>query len=153
MAESMIMELVEDDSVGRVTTSARVENLKDLYDAERKMMPDQEVRRIDIVQALVDTGATTLALPTRMIELLGLKKVRERSTITSMGPARVSMYEAVRLTIMDRDCIVEVMEVPDSTPPLIGQIPLEMLDLVVNPAARTLTGNPEHGGEHVLELL
>ena len=153
MAESLILELVEDDSVGRVTTSARVENLRDLYDAERKMIDDRNVRRVEVVQALVDTGARTLALPTRMIQQLGLKKVRERTTITTSGLAPVSMYEAVRLTIMDRDCIVEVMEVSDATPALIGQIPLEILDLVVNPAARTLTGNPEHGGEHVLELL
>jgi hypothetical protein len=27
-----------------------------------------------------------------------------------------------------------------------------VLDLVVNPLAGTLTGNPAHGGEHVLEL-
>jgi clan AA aspartic protease len=116
-------------------------------------MPAEKVRRIDIVDALVDTGATTLALPLRLIQQLGLGKVRERSTITSQGTAQVGMYEAVRLTIMGRDCVVEVMEVSDATPPLIGQIPLEILDLVVNPSARKLSGNPEHGGEHVLELL
>jgi hypothetical protein len=41
----------------------------------------------------------------------------------------------------------------NSGPALIGQLPLEALDLVVNPLAGTLTGNPAHGGEHVLELL
>jgi clan AA aspartic protease len=153
MADSMILEVVEDDPLGRVTTTARIENLKDLWDAERGMIAERDVRRFDAVQALVDTGSTTLALPKRVIELLGLKKVGDRTTITTRGPSQVSMYEAVRLTIMDRKCVVEVMEVSDATPPLIGQIPLEMLDLVVNPGARTLTGNPEHGGEHVLELL
>ena len=62
-------------------------------------------------------------------------------------------FDAVRLTIMGRECVVEVMEVSNATPALVGQIPLEILDLVVNPMAGTLTGNPAHGGEHVLELL
>jgi hypothetical protein len=44
------------------------------------------------------------------------------------------------------------MEVPDGVPVLIGQIPLEALDLVVDLRGRRLIGNPAHGGEHVLEL-
>jgi hypothetical protein len=47
---------------------------------------------------------------------------------------------------------MDVMEVPDSVPVLIGQLPLEQLDLVVDSRSRTLIGNPAHGGEHVLEL-
>jgi hypothetical protein len=35
---------------------------------------------------------------------------------------------------------------------LIGRIPLDMLDLVVDPQARRLIGNPAHHGEHILEL-
>ena len=62
------------------------------------------------------------------------------------------MYEAVRLTIQGRSCTMDVMEVPDTVPVLIGQIPLEHLDLVVDPRNRVLTGNPAHGGEHVYEL-
>ena len=38
------------------------------------------------------------------------------------------------------------------TDAMIGQLPLESLDLVVNPQSRRLTGNPAHGGEHMVEL-
>jgi hypothetical protein len=65
---------------------------------------------------------------------------------------RVSVYEAVRLTIENRSCTFDAMEVPDDVPVLIGQIPLEMLDLVVDLQGRRLTGNPAHNGEHILEL-
>jgi hypothetical protein len=44
------------------------------------------------------------------------------------------------------------MEVPEDCPVLIGQVPLELLDLVVDPAGQQLIGNPAHGGEQVLEL-
>ena len=45
------------------------------------------------------------------------------------------------------------MEVPDSVPPLIGQVPLELLDFVVDPGSQQLIGNPAHGGEHIVEML
>ncbi len=51
-----------------------------------------------------------------------------------------------------RDCTVDVVEVPDEVPVLIGQIPLEILDFVVDPANRKLIGNPAHGGEHMFEM-
>lgn len=64
----------------------------------------------------------------------------------------VPVYEAVRLMIADRFCTVDVMEVPDEVPLLIGEIPLEFLDFVVDPQIRRLIGNPAHNGEHTLEL-
>jgi len=51
-----------------------------------------------------------------------------------------------------RDCTVDVTEVPDTVPVLVGQIPLEFLDFAVDPKQQRLIGNPEQGGEHVLEL-
>ena len=62
------------------------------------------------------------------------------------------MYEAVRLTIQGRECAMDVMEVPDAVPVLIGQLPLEHLDLVVDLRNRRLIGNPAHGGEHMYEM-
>jgi hypothetical protein len=65
---------------------------------------------------------------------------------------QADLYEAVRLTIQGRFCTMDVLEVPDEVPVLIGQIPLEHLELVIDPRSRTLTGNPAHGGEHMYEL-
>ena len=140
------------ETMGRVVTEATIENLKDLWDAERGMLPPEKVRRITVPDALVDTGATLLSLPTRLIRQLGLSPRRTRKVISSTGVAEATVYEAVRLTIQDRDCTTDVMEVPDDVPVLIGQLPLENLDLVVDLRARRLTGNPAHGGEQVFEL-
>ncbi len=52
----------------------------------------------------------------------------------------------------DRDWNGDVIEVPDDYPVLIGQMPLEALDFVVDLGGQRLLGNPEHGGEHILEL-
>src|SRR5437588_5521381 len=120
--------ILEVEPVGRVVTPIRVENLEDLFAARKGSLGNEQVRRVDVMEALVDTGSTMLALPKRYIEQLGLNKVRERTVVMTRGIAKADIFDAVRVTIMGRDCIVEVMEVPDVTPALVGQIPLEMLD-------------------------
>lgn len=139
-------------TMGRVTTRVTVENLGDVIEVDRGSRSLDQVRRVVCEDALIDTGATTLALPTSLIRKLGLKKVYDKQAKSTRGVGPASVYEAVRLTIQDRFCTVDVMEVPDDVPVLVGQIPLEMLDLVVDPQGRRLTGNPAHNGEHILEL-
>ncbi len=138
--------------MGRVLTAVTIENLGDLSEVDRGMRLVENVRRVEVVDALVDTGATTLAMPTSIIQQLGLRKLYERQAKSTRGIGPVAVYDAVRITISERFCTVDVMEVPDGVPVLIGQIPLEMLDLVVDPQGRRLIGNPEHNGEHILEL-
>jgi predicted aspartyl protease len=136
----------------RVRTEVTVESMGDLWAVKSGVRPPDQVRRLIVKDALVDTGATTLALPTRLIQQLGLSKVTEKRVTSSKGSHLVNIYDAVRVTIMDRFCTVDVMEVPDDVPVLVGQIQLEMLDLVVDPQGGRLIGNPAHGGEHVLEM-
>ena len=45
----------------------------------------------------------------------------------------------------------DVVEVPESVPNLLGQVPLEVLDLVVDSRKQKLIPNPEHGGEQMTE--
>jgi len=144
--------IMETQEMGRVLVEATIENLRDAWDAERGMLAANDVRRVTVREALVDTGATSLSLPAGLIGQLGLKKRSEKRVTTSSGDGTAAVYDPVRLTIQGRDCVVEVVELPDSVPPLIGQVPLEMLDFVVDPRSHRLIGNPAHGGEHVLEL-
>lgn len=138
--------------MGRVLTEATIESLVDLWDTRRGKLPEDRVRRITVPDALVDTGATLLSLPTRLIRQLGLTKTGSKHVTSSAGLSGAAMYDAVRLTIQGRSCTMDVMEVPDDVPVLIGQIPLEHLDLVIDTRSRTLIGNPAHGGEHTYEL-
>jgi len=138
--------------MGRVLTEVTIENLEDLWAVRSGLRSPDQVRRVTVSDALVDTGATTLALPTRLIQQLGLTRRYEKRATSSTGTGNVTVYDAVRLTIQGRDMTVDPIEVPDEVPVLVGQIPLEMLDLVVDVQGRRLVGNPAHGGEHVLEL-
>ena len=143
---------MEFNPMGRVLTEVTIENVKDLYSVELGIIMPDQVRKLSIADALVDTGATLLSIPTRLIQQLGLKRVATKRVTASSGQTEAGMYEAVRLTIMGRFCTMDVMEVPDSVPVLIGQIPLEHLDFVLDMRDRKLIGNPAHGGEHVYEM-
>ena len=138
--------------MGRVTVEVVVENLSDLMVADRGFLPATDVRRITIPDALVDTGATTLSLPSRLITELGLKKIYEKPSMSSRGMGRVNVFEPVRLHVQGRSCYVDVAELPDEVPALLGQIPLESMDWVVDARGGRLIGNPAHDGEQVLEL-
>ena len=61
------------------------------------------------------------------------------------------VFSPVDLEIMGRSGTVEVVELPDDLPNVIGQIPLEFMDWVVDMRTHRLTGNPEHGGEWIDE--
>ena len=143
---------METDNMGRVLTEATIENLEDLWAVKRGLLPPDQVRRLVVPDALVDTGATLLSLPARLVQQLGLSKTSSKRAISSLGLGDADVYEAVRLTIQGRFCTMDVLGVPDTVPVLIGQLPLEHLDLVVDLRSRSLIGNPAHGGEHVYEL-
>jgi predicted aspartyl protease len=143
---------METATMGRVVVTAKIENLDDLYRAHRGEISPQQVRTVEVDDALVDTGATGLGIPLRLIEQLGLIRRQKRRVRTTAGPREVQMYEAAQVTVQDRDCRVDVTEVPADCPVLIGQVPLELLDFVVDPQGRRLIGNPDHGGQHMFDM-
>jgi predicted aspartyl protease len=140
------------ETKGKVLVAAKIENLADQILAEQGFLTSGQVRHIDVEDALVDTGATQFSMPKRLIEELGLRPSRKRTARTSAGTVTVQVYQAVRLTIQERDCLSDVTELPDDCPVLVGQVPLELLDFVVDPHGQRLIGNPAHGGEHIIEL-
>jgi len=143
------MEIV---TMGKVIVPARIENFSDTYEADKGALPAEGIRCLEVEDALVDTGATMLSMPQRLIEKLGLRRRRARTARTSAGTVQFGIYDPVRLTIQERDCIVEVAELPDDCPVLIGQIPLEALDFVVDPVGQKLVGNPDHGGRQMIDM-
>jgi len=133
--------------MGKVLVSARIENLKDLYQANDGQVAPEAVRSVTVEDALVDKGATGLLMPKRLIAQLGLDKFRVRSDKTAGGTVSLNVYSTVRLTIQGRECHCDVTEINDDLPVLIGQVPLELMDWVVDPRGQKLIGNPAHGGE------
>ena len=111
---------MEFSRMGKVLVKARIENLADLVNADQGTMAESDVRVVEVDDALVDTGATGLSMPKRLIQELGLKPLRKRQARTSVGIVTVQMYGTARLTIQGRECPTDVTELPDECPVLIG---------------------------------
>jgi clan AA aspartic protease len=140
-------------TMGKSLVTALIENLEDLWEVERGQRAPDQVRHVEVTDALVDTGASGLLVPLRLVQQLGLRQWKTRPAQTIAGPLAIAMYQTVRLTIQGRECHCDVGAISDTFSVIIGQIPLESLDWVVDPKGQRLIGNPEHGGEHMMDVL
>ena len=129
--------------MGKVTVKFIAVNYDDQSDLARKRTK-RKPRRVE-ADALVDTGATRLYLQRGVIELLGLRPVSEITSRTMSDRAeKRTVFSPVELEVQGRKGLFDVIELPDALPNIIGQIPLEHLDWVVDPRNRRLIPNPEH---------
>ncbi len=135
--------------MGKVTVNIKLTNLFDLG-ARHHKLSKAKPRTVE-VEALVDTGATRLYLKPSVIQALGLEKMDEVISQTTNGPKRRSVYESVRLEVQGRYGDFNVVDIGENVPNLLGQIPLEYLDFVVDPKNRKLIPNPEHGDKQMSE--
>jgi predicted aspartyl protease len=138
--------------MGKVLTEATIFNVHDLVEAKLGRLPTEQIRKVNVHDALVDSGATTLGLPKQLIEQLGLIKQFEKRAMTAGGERMINVYESVRVEIMGREATVDPTELPDGCPVLIGQVPLEIMDWVIDMKGKRLVGNPAHGGNQMLEM-
>jgi predicted aspartyl protease len=150
--ECQVHNVHQNATIFKVLVSAKIINVFDIENRERGLLPVEKVRTIESADALIDTGATGLLLPKAMIAQLRLRHFRTRQDRRIGGIVALPMYCALRLTLQGRGCVLDVGEIDDSLPVLIGQVPLEPLDFVFDPKGQRLIANPEHGGEHIMDV-
>src|SRR5207249_12122180 len=134
---------------GEVTVKIKLASLKDPF-VKRANVRKAVPRAIEL-ESLVDTGATRLYLKSSVVRKLGLQRVDAVRSQTTNGEAIPFKYEPVQLELMGRTENFDVIEIPESVPNLLGQVPLEVLDLVVDTKRQKLIPNPAHGGEQMTE--
>lgn len=99
-----------------------------------------EIRPIT-VRALVDTGALHLCIPEHLAFQLDLDTYEEREIEMADGSVRRRPYVGpILLTFDNRRCLTGAMVLGNEV--LLGAIPMEDLDLVINPARQTIMVNP-----------
>ncbi len=92
----------------------------------------KRVRKVT-TRALADTASALLCLHRDTIRSLGLIHFQTARVRTSDGEVDRPIYGTARTTILGRQCSADAMEIPDNVSPRVGYIPLEALDLVVDP--------------------
>jgi len=106
------------------------------------------------VEAVVDTGATMLVLPQNLVQELGLKKIREvRVKYANNHTESKSIYGVVAVELKGRTGNFDVLAEEAGSQPLLGQVILEILDLVVDTRTRRLLPNPLSPEMPMVEIL
>jgi clan AA aspartic protease len=138
--------------MGLVMIVIKVSNNTDIDISQRGLIPAESVRSAEI-EAMVDTGATMLALPEDAVRRLGVpERGRQRVRFADGRTAELPRATGIRLEILGRDMTCDALVLPAGSRALLGVIPLEGLDLMVDPKTQTLRPNPESPDEP-LQLL
>ena len=102
-------------------------------------MPDLEGMEVDV---LVDTGATHLCIPVHVQIQLQLDTLENRETVLADGSVRSVPYAGpVKIQFKNRTGFTGALVMGDQV--LFGAIPMEDMDLVVNPRSRSIDVNPD----------
>jgi len=110
---------------------------------DRKLMKENEVRKMQ-VRSLVDTGAITLVINENVRTQLGLKIVREKQCILADGTTGAcGITQPVSVYFKNRATACEALVLPDAKQVLLGAIPLEGMDVLVDPAKEELQLPPD----------
>jgi len=93
------------------------------------------------IDALVDTGCMYLCIPEHVALQLKLKKHDSKEVSIADGSVKSVPYVGpVKINYLNRICLVGAIVMGDIV--LLGAIPIEDMDLVINPAQMKLTVNP-----------
>lgn len=136
--------------MGEIRAEMRLENTGDREHFRRGGCPEAHVRRAT-VEGIVDTGAVTLLLPENVVERLGLRE--EGTVLVTYADDRRDerpLAGPVSVRIGNREMVTSCIVGPAESEVLIGQIVLEMLDLIADCRNRTLT--PRHPDYPTLAL-
>ena len=127
-----------------------LENIVDRGLANRGYIKEAEIRTLT-VQAMPDTGAWTLVINEDVREKLGL--TIQGSAVSTLADGKTSNYpitESVKIQWKNRSISLPAVVVAEGKEVLLGAMPLEGMDLIVDPVHKRLAG--AHGDQplHVL---
>jgi clan AA aspartic protease len=135
--------------MGHINTRITLKNIRDIFKAKDGVIKEPEIRQAE-VDVMVDTGATTLIINGELFRQLGLEVMGKRE-ITFANDARelCALTEPVEIHWENRSVALSALVVEEASEVLLGVLPLEGMDLMVDPVNQKLVG--AHG-DHVVYL-
>jgi clan AA aspartic protease len=136
--------------MGETRVDITLKNVSDEIRFEDGLIPEKNIRSVD-VKALVDTGAVSIVINEDICQKLGLRIEGMRfATLAGGGKVNCKITEGVRICWKERDAICQAVVLPEGET-LLGVIPLEFMDLIVDPVAEQLVG--AHGDRIVSRIM
>lgn len=128
--------------MGEVKIKVKIINAGDEALSRRGEIRKDQIRS-EVVEAVVDTGATTSVLTREIAARLGLEVIRQEPAVYANHYREdVDIAEPIIWEYDIRRCVEEPFIMGNEV--LIGQIPLERMDLVVDCKLQQVIPNPLH---------
>jgi clan AA aspartic protease len=136
--------------MGIVYAELTLKNAGDKTSAKRGIINEPDIRQMTVT-AMVDTGAATLVINEAIRQQLGLDISSEYVAELADGSSHTySKTEAVHIQWKNRESVCQAILVPNTSEVLLGAIPLEEMDLIINPLKQELIG--AHGDKIVYRI-
>jgi len=142
ISRGFVLPAKPEDFVGEVRVGVKLENYDDWSAARAGSLSTDSVRSVE-VPMLVDTGAAHLFLGRDLAERLGLAHLGTIDVEYADGRTdELDLVGLVRVSVGDRIAEVRAIVGPRGAEPLLGQVPLEILDLLVDCGQQRLVPRP-----------
>lgn len=129
--------------MGKIIADIEIQNSDDSALVRRGYIQPSEVRSIPL-SILVDTSAYNLAINHRIFNQLGLTKLGEQTFILADGSEQIyDLVGPVDIKFENRETTTRAVLLPGNAEPLLGQIPLEDMDVILLPKEERMIVNPE----------
>lgn len=129
--------------MGMIKKKVKITNSADLIKSKAGIIPADKIRSVE-VEAIIDSGARMLCLPADLTETLGLEIVDKRTVRYANGDKDIkNIGSTVKFELMGRQTECRVLIEKPGAPVLVGQIPLEDLDFLIDMTKEDLVVNPE----------
>lgn len=130
--------------MGLVHANIELINGRDLILNEEGLKEKKDIRKVK-VKALVDSGAYMLAINETVKSQLGLPVIEKRSAqLADHSVLELEVVGPVEVRFENRQTTVRAMVLPGDSEVLLGAIPMEDMDVLIDPQRQRLIINPEH---------
>jgi clan AA aspartic protease len=97
------------------------------------------------VPVMVDSGAVMLAINETIKNQLGLEATEIQSFSLADGQiVELEVVGGLEVRFKNRWCVTNAIVLKGDTEPLLGAVPMELMDLVISHFDQTLEVNPKH---------
>ncbi|NEP18845.1 MAG: clan AA aspartic protease [Leptolyngbya sp. SIO4C1] len=115
-------------------------------------LAEDQVNRITVT-AMVDSGATMLSIPKSLGECLNLARLDSLEAELADGSTiQADVVGPIEIRFKNRKTIANALLMPDNTDILLGAIPMQGMDVLIDPKREQLIVNPE-SPDHARMLL
>jgi len=129
--------------VGFIKATIEIANSFDMGMARRGKLSKEDVRKQDI-EVLVDTGVYNLAINENFAAQLGLEVISSRSFELADGEIKLfNVAEPVEIRFKNRTTSCNPIILPGNTAMILGCIPLEDMDVVLDPKREVMELPPD----------